>query len=583
MVLIFQTDLAEKIDVKFFYHARRGSLKGLVMKHSSLTLWFKGIKGRLLFVSIFPFLAFAIIFGFTYSGLNQISAIVRSAHTEIIPNISALDDMRIAQNRFGYRMWEGIINPEDRAEAMKESRQSIAMFKNGYKKYTDAPFAPEEQKMFDVVKNDFPKYLEKAEFILSAVEKNTPEAVAEGRKVLDEELHPISAKLEDFNEKVTDFYDKRASSEAKAFESTRSQIIYLITLVTLCAGFAILGLLLLMAAKISNSVGTIAESLSSANGRVVDAVHQLSEAGNALSQNSTEAAASLEETVAALEEMSSMVQMNSDNAKQAAALSAASKEAAEKGESEIKNLILSMSEISQSSRKIEEIISVIDDIAFQTNLLALNAAVEAARAGEQGKGFAVVAEAVRALAQRSASSAKDISSLIKDSVSQVEKGSEIADTSGEVLSNIVNSIKKVSDLNNEIAAASSEQTTGIQQISKAMNQLDQSSQSNAASAEEIAATSGEINSLAETSSQLAVDLNVTVIGVASQEKKHAPSEKPSPRVTKSPALKVNKSKNVIPLKKAAAKPVEASRSAKETIPFDDDADPRSKIGSAEGF
>uniref|UniRef100_UPI00322161D4 methyl-accepting chemotaxis protein n=1 Tax=Bdellovibrio sp. TaxID=28201 RepID=UPI00322161D4 len=198
--------------------------------------------------------------------------------------------------------------------------------------------------------------------------------------------------------------------------------------------------------------------------------------------------------------------------KQAASLSASSREVAEKGQAEITRLISSMEQISKSSIKIEEIINVIDDIAFQTNLLALNAAVEAARAGEQGKGFAVVAEAVRALAQRSAVAAKDISHLIQESVDQVEQGSQIASESGVVLNNIVISVKKVSDLNNEIATASSEQTAGIQQISKAMNQLDQASQSNAASAEEIAATSAEIDNMAVVSQRLTVDLNKVVHG-----------------------------------------------------------------------
>jgi methyl-accepting chemotaxis protein len=267
--------------------------------------------------------------------------------------------------------------------------------------------------------------------------------------------------------------------------------------------------------------------------------------------------------------------MNSDNAKQAASLSVSSREAAEVGEREIQTLIGSMTEISNSSKKIEEIISVIDDIAFQTNLLALNAAVEAARAGEQGKGFAVVAEAVRTLAQRSASSAKDITSLIKDSVSQIDKGSDVADRSGTVLTNIVTSIKKVSDLNNEIAAASSEQTTGIQQISKAMNQLDQASQANAASAEEIAATSGEINNLAMTNLRLTVELNETIMGVTSTA---VPAEKAPPkRETSAPKQKRN---NVIAMKRPA-KATAAPKAAAATIPFDDD--PRSSVGGTEGF
>lgn len=168
--------------------------------------------------------------------------------------------------------------------------------------------------------------------------------------------------------------------------------------------------------------------------------------------------------------------------------------------------------ISQDSKKIEEIIHVIDDIAFQTNLLALNAAVEAARAGEQGKGFAVVAEAVRALAQRSASAAKEINGLIKESVERTEQGSSIADNSGQVLTRIVSSVNKVVTLNKEIAQASNEQSQGISQISKAMNQLDQASQSNAASSEEIAATAGEIeHRAAELQSQVRI-LSAEVLG-----------------------------------------------------------------------
>ncbi|MFS4458538.1 methyl-accepting chemotaxis protein [Bdellovibrio sp. HCB2-146] len=235
------------------------------------------------------------------------------------------------------------------------------------------------------------------------------------------------------------------------------------------------------------------ESLSSAYGQIRKLVSDLSGSSSALSAASTESAASLEETVASLEELSSMIKLNADNAKMASDLSQVSKSSAEEGSSEISNLMHSMQEIVKSSKKIEEIITVIDDIAFQTNLLALNAAVEAARAGEQGKGFAVVAEAVRALAQRSALSAKEISGLISESVDQIEQGHRVAGSSHEVLKKILDSVTKVASLNNEIATASTEQSTGVSQITQAMNQLDQATQTNAASSETISEAASSLN------------------------------------------------------------------------------------------
>ncbi|HWU41902.1 MAG TPA: methyl-accepting chemotaxis protein, partial [Bdellovibrio sp.] len=223
---------------------------------------------------------------------------------------------------------------------------------------------------------------------------------------------------------------------------------------------------------------------------------------------------SLEETVASLSEINSRVTLTTERAATAQALSNEAMSIADNGTEQIKNLMGSINEIDQCSKRIQEIITVIDDIAFQTNLLALNASVEAARAGEQGRGFAVVAEAVRSLSQRSASSAKEIASLINESADKTAHGVKLANVSHDVMKNILKTIEKLKVLNSEIAGSTQEQAEGLQQISLATNQLDTATQANAASAEQTSASASELMSQSKVLQQMVVDLNVLVRGEA---------------------------------------------------------------------
>jgi methyl-accepting chemotaxis protein len=255
-----------------------------------------------------------------------------------------------------------------------------------------------------------------------------------------------------------------------------------------------------LASAFNQFVGRIHDVISQvarAAEQVTSASQQLSAAGEQLSSGAQEQASSLEETAASLEEITGTVKQNADNARQANQLAVGSRDTAEKGGEVVNTAVSAMGEINKSSKKIADIITTIDEIAFQTNLLALNAAVEAARAGEQGRGFAVVAAEVRSLAQRSATAAKEIKGLIQDSVQKVQDGSELVNKSGQTLGEIVSSVKKVTDIIGEISAASQEQSGGIDQVNKAVSQMDQVVQSNAAQTEELSSTAQSLSAQAQ--------------------------------------------------------------------------------------
>ena len=282
----------------------------------------------------------------------------------------------------------------------------------------------------------------------------------------------------------------------------------------------------------SNEMGQLAESLRHMQGELMRTVGDVRNGANAiysgaseiatgnndLSSRTEQQAASLEETAASMEQLTATVKQNAENARQASHLALSASETAQRGGKVVDNVVQTMRDISTSSQKIADIISVIDGIAFQTNILALNAAVEAARAGEQGRGFAVVAGEVRNLAQRSAQAAREIKSLIEDSVGKVDVGSTLVESAGETMAEIVSAVTRVTDIMGEIASASDEQSRGIDQVGLAVAEMDRVTQQNAALVEESAAAAA---ALEEQASRLTEAVAVFRIQQQQQQQREA--------------------------------------------------------------
>ncbi|QOL47730.1 methyl-accepting chemotaxis protein [Massilia litorea] len=283
-------------------------------------------------------------------------------------------------------------------------------------------------------------------------------------------------------------------------------------------------------------------------------------AGNLdLSARTEQQAGALEETAASMEELTTTVRQNADNARQANQLSIAASEVAAQGGAVVGQVITTMGSINESSRKIVDIIGVIDGIAFQTNILALNAAVEAARAGEQGRGFAVVASEVRNLAQRSAAAAKEIKVLIGDSVDKVDVGAKLVDQAGATMEQVVSSIRRVTDIMAEITHASQEQTGGIEQVNQAIGQMDQVTQQNAALVEEAAAAAGSMQDQAAQLAQVVGVFKLNGPALAAPAAAASPARAlPRP----APALRVTRP---APVKASAKAPARVSADEWETF------------------
>jgi len=300
------------------------------------------------------------------------------------------------------------------------------------------------------------------------------------------------------------------------------------------------GQLLRALMRMNGDLSMVVSKVRSGSESVASASTQIEQGNQDLSGRTESQASALEETSAAMEELSSTVNQNADSARQANQLAISASTVAERGGQVVSEVVETMKDINDASKKIADIISVIDGIAFQTNILALNAAVEAARAGEQGRGFAVVASEVRSLAGRSAEAAKEIKLLIGASVERVERGSTLVDVAGSTMAEVVTAIKRVTDLMAEISAASNEQAAGVNQVGEAVQQMDQDTQQNAALVEEMAAAAMSLRAQAD-------DL-VTVVSVfkidasapreaESAGRQYKASAKPAAKTQKAVAVK----------------------------------------------
>ncbi|MNS61503.1 Methyl-accepting chemotaxis protein II [compost metagenome] len=252
------------------------------------------------------------------------------------------------------------------------------------------------------------------------------------------------------------------------------------------------GSLLLAMSQMQEQLSSMVREFKESAESIGTASREIAAGNNDLSQRTEQQAASLEETASSMEELTSTVRQNADNARQASGLAANASETAVRGGEVVGRVVQTMDEINEASRKIVDIIGVIEGIAFQTNILALNAAVEAARAGEQGRGFAVVAGEVRSLAQRSANAAKEIKGLIGDTVARVENGAAQVSDAGATMDEIVQAVRRVTDIMGEISSASAEQSSGIEQVNQAVAQMDEVTQQNAALVEQAAAAAGSL-------------------------------------------------------------------------------------------
>ena len=501
------------------------------------------IKSRLIFVIGFLSL---LLMGIGIMGLTSLSSTnsaFKSVYEDRVVTLGQLERISALVNKNQILVGEAVVGqlsafPEDVAVVDKqvvEARQVIEEINTTWKAYTANRLTAEEKKLAEVFDANRLAYGRAG--LMPALAALSGHDFQQASEILQGEMKASYPAVRQSAEALIALQLKIAKTEFEAAQ-TRFSLVRNISIAVIAAGVLLAALIgfwliraitrpLAAAVKLArgvaagdltqridvnstNEIGQLLQALKDMNESLVGVVGQVRSgvdtvahassqiaAGNLdLSSRTEEQASSLEETASSMEELTSTVRQNAENARQANQLVGSTADVAVKGGQVVGQVIDTMASIKESSRKIADIIGVIDGIAFQTNILALNAAVEAARAGEQGRGFAVVASEVRNLAQRSAGAAKEIKALIEDSVGKVDNGGKLVDEAGKTMDEIVSSVKRVTDIMSEIAAASQEQSAGIEQINQAITQMDDVTQQNAALVEEAAAAAESLQNQA---------------------------------------------------------------------------------------
>ena len=501
------------------------------------------------------------------SRLDQIIHVHHAQVTQVMAMRATVSDRMIAVRNIALLSQQADLQHE--ADRLLEQREKFFQAETSLRKLFDHPSTTVEEK--SLLERVHQEHANLITLVARAAELGLANKAADATKVLIDDVRPVQKKLMQELADLATLEDKlsaEAGAEALAsYQSGRAMLLLLgaaALLIGLAAAYIITRSLLRqlggepdyavsIAQKIADgdldvqislasgdhhsllhAMKVMRDKLSDIVGKVrsgTDAIGTASSqiaAGNLdLSSRTEQQASSLEETASSMEELTSTVRQNAENAGQANQLAVSASEVAQRGGDVVSQVVDTMQLINESARKIVEIIGVIDGIAFQTNILALNAAVEAARAGEQGRGFAVVATEVRSLAQRSAAAAKEIKTLIGDSVDKVESGSKLVAQAGSTMEEVVASVRRVTDIIAEISAASQEQSAGIEQVNQAITQMDQVTQQNAALVEQAAAAA---DSLQEQATGL-LDI-VSVFRITGGSVRPAPSRRTLAKVAK---------------------------------------------------